>query len=52
MTDTAYQRWLTSFVQAQLARFTGSVAVVRQDGQTAMRVQFSRPSPLGLLTGG
>jgi hypothetical protein len=47
--DAAYQRWLTSFVRAQLAHFTGSVTVVRQDGQAVVRIQFARPSPLGLL---
>jgi tetratricopeptide repeat protein len=52
MTDAGYQRWLTSFVQAQLAHFTGNVAVVRHGGRTVVRVQFSRPSPLGLLTAG
>ncbi len=52
MTDAGYQRWLTSFVRAQLTHFTGSVAVLRQGGQTVVRVQFSRPSPLGLLTSG
>jgi hypothetical protein len=49
MTDAAYQRWLTSFIHAQLAHFTGNVTVVRQGGQTVVRVQFARPSPLGLL---
>jgi hypothetical protein len=52
MTDAAYQRWLTSFVRTQLVNFGGSVAVVRQDGQQAVRIEFSRPSPLGLLTNG
>jgi hypothetical protein len=49
MTDAAYQRWLTSFVHAQLAHFTGSVTVVRQGGQAVVRIQFAPPSPLGLL---
>ncbi|HEU5388981.1 MAG TPA: tetratricopeptide repeat protein [Streptosporangiaceae bacterium] len=49
MADAAYQRWLTSFVRAQLAHFSGSVTVVRQGGQAVVRIQFARPSPLGLL---
>ena len=51
MSDAAYQRWLTSFVRAQLEHFTGSVAVVRAGGQPVVRLEFARPSPLGLLTG-
>jgi tetratricopeptide (TPR) repeat protein len=50
MTDAAYQRWLTSFIRAQLTRFTGSVVVVGQGGRAIVRVQFSQPSPLGLLS--
>ena len=50
-TDAAYQRWLTSFVRAQLEHFTGSVTVVRAGGQPGVRIEFARPSPLGLLTG-
>jgi len=49
MADAAYQRWLTSFVRDQLAHFTGNVTVVRQGGQAVVRIQFARPSPLGLL---
>jgi hypothetical protein len=49
MADAAYQSWLTSFIHAQLAHFTGSVTVLRQGGQTVVRLQFARPSPLGLL---
>jgi hypothetical protein len=50
MTDAAYRSWLTSFIRAQLAHFTGKVAMVRQGGQLAVRVEFPRPSPLGLLS--
>jgi hypothetical protein len=50
MTDVGYQRWLTSFIRAQLGRFTGSAATVRQGSQTIVRVRFSQPSPLGLLS--
>jgi len=51
MADAAYQSWLTSFIRAQLNHFTGSVTVVRVDGQPVVRLEFARPSPLGLLTG-
>ena len=34
-----------------LEGFTGSVAVVRAGGQPVVRLEFARPSPLGLLTG-
>jgi tetratricopeptide (TPR) repeat protein len=50
MTDASYQQWLISFVKTQLANFTGTVAVVRPGGQAVVRIQFSRPSPLGLLS--
>jgi hypothetical protein len=52
MTDADYSRWLTSFVRAQLDRFAGSVAVIQPGGQPAVRVEFDRPSPLGLLVTG
>jgi hypothetical protein len=49
MTDVSYLSWLTSFVRAQLLPFAGRVITVRQGGQLVVRVEFSRPSPLGLL---
>jgi hypothetical protein len=49
MTDASYLSWLTSFVRAQLLPFDGSVATVRQGDQLVVHVEFSRPSPLGLL---
>jgi hypothetical protein len=49
MTDAGYLSWLTSFVRAQLLPFVGSAATVRQGDQFVVRVEFSRPSPLGLL---
>ena len=49
LTDAMYLSWLTSFVRAQLLPFAGSTAMVRQAGQPVLQVQFSRPSPLGLL---
>jgi hypothetical protein len=52
MSDADYQRWLTSFIRAQLAHFTGSVAVIRPGGQPVVRVEFAWPSPLGLLAVG
>ncbi len=52
MTDTSYLSWLTSFVRAQLAPFSGSMAVLRQGNHSILRVEFAKPSPLGLLTHG
>ena len=52
MTDASYLAWLSSFVRAQLTPFTGTMAVLRQGGQVIVRVDFARPSPLGLLTSG
>ena len=49
MTDASYLNWLTSFVQAQLGAFDGSMAVLREAGQPVVRVVFAQPSPLGLL---
>jgi hypothetical protein len=49
MTDARYLRWLTSFARAQLGLFAGSMAVLQQAGQPVVRVEFSQPSPLGLL---
>ena len=50
LTDVGYQRWLVSFVRAQFTHFAGSVVVVRPGGRAVVRIQFSRPSPLGLLS--
>jgi hypothetical protein len=52
MTDAGYQRWLVSFVRAQLTHFGGTVVVVRSGGQPVVRVEFAQPSPLGLLSPG
>ena len=52
MTDADYQRWLISFVRAQFVHFGGTVVVVRPGGQPVVRVEFARPSPLGLLSPG
>jgi hypothetical protein len=52
MTDASYLSWLTSFVRAQLLPFAGSAALVRQGDQLVVRVEFSKPSPLGLLSHG
>jgi hypothetical protein len=52
MTDAGYLRWLVSFVRAQLAPFAGSTTVLRRGGQSIVRVAFSAPSPVGLLTSG
>lgn len=49
MTDASYLTWLSSFVRAQLTPFSGSMAVLRQGGQPIVRVDFAKPSPLGLL---
>ena len=49
MIDASYLSWLTSFVRAQLVPFAGSMAVLQQAGQPVVRVEFTQPSPLGLL---
>ena len=49
VTTARYLSWLTSFVRAQLRPFTGTMVAFRQGGRPVMRVQFARPSPLGLL---
>jgi hypothetical protein len=50
MTDASYVRWLVGFVRAQLAPFAGSTTILRRGGQSTVRVAFSAPSPVGLLT--
>jgi len=52
MTDARYGSWLAAFVRGQLFPFSGSTAILRQGGQLILRVEFSRPSPLGLLNQG
>jgi hypothetical protein len=49
MSDASYQRWLMAFLRFQRPPFAASIAVLRQGGQPIVRVQFSMPSPLGLL---
>jgi hypothetical protein len=49
MTDAGYLSWLTAFVRAQLLPFAGTLTTSRLDGQLILRIEFSRPSPLGLL---
>jgi hypothetical protein len=50
MSDVSYLRWLTSFVGTQLVPFAGRMSVLREAGRPAVRVMFSQPSPLGLLS--
>jgi hypothetical protein len=52
MADASYVSWLTAFVRAQLLPFAGSIATLMQDDQVVVRIEFSRPSPLGLLARG
>lgn len=52
MTDASYLSWLMAFVRAQAHPFSGSTAILRQNDQPTLRVEFSRPSPLGLLSQG
>jgi hypothetical protein len=52
MSDASYLSWLTAFVRAQILPFAGSITTLMQDGQPVVRVEFSRPSPLGLLARG
>ena len=50
MTYASYLRWLSDFVRAQLVPFSGRMVVLREGGQPVIRVEFARPSPLGLLS--
>jgi hypothetical protein len=52
MTDVSYLSWLVTFVRAQLHTFSGSTTILRQGDQSIVRVNFSRPSPLGLFSHG
>ena len=52
MADASYVSWLTSYVRAQLLPFAGSIITLTRDGQLVVRIEFSRPSPLGLLSRG
>ncbi len=52
MTEASYLSSLLGFFRAQLHPFSGSAAVLRQGNQRIVRVQFFRPSPLGLLSQG
>ena len=49
MTDASYLSWLGASVRAMFHPFSGSTAILRQGDQLILRVEFSRPSPLGLL---
>ena len=49
MTDTTYLSWLVDSIRPQTRRFAGSVIVKRNGDRSWAWVEFSRPSPLGLL---
>lgn len=49
MTDASYLSWLVALVRAEHHPFSGNTAILRQGDQAILRVEFSRPSPLGLL---
>jgi hypothetical protein len=48
-TEASYLSSQVAFVRAQSPPFSGSAAVLQQGSERILRVQFSRPSPLGLL---
>jgi hypothetical protein len=48
-TEASYLSSQVAFVRAQSPPFSGSAAVLQQGSKRILRVQFSRPSPLGLL---
>jgi hypothetical protein len=52
LADASYVSWLTAYVRAQRLPFAGSLTTFRQDGRLVVRIEFSMPSPLGLLTRG
>jgi hypothetical protein len=49
MSDAGYLRWLAAFLRVQLAPFAGSMVILQHGGRPVVRVELSRPSPLGLL---
>ncbi len=52
MTDASYLGWTTAFARAQLPPFAGSAVILRRGEQLIVRVEFSKPSPIGLLSHG
>jgi hypothetical protein len=52
MTDASYLSWLTGFVRAQPVPFAGRAVMLEQGNEPVVQLEFSRPSPLGLLTHG
>jgi hypothetical protein len=52
MTDAGYLDWLVAFDRAQLAPFAGTTIILRRGDQSIVRVEFSGPSPMGLLAHG
>jgi hypothetical protein len=52
LTNARYLSWLVAFERSQVPPFTRSITVVWQGGQPVVRVEFSWPSPLGLLAAG
>jgi hypothetical protein len=47
--DASYLGWLTAFLRAQPPPFAGNTVLLNQDDQPVVRVEFTQPSPLGLL---
>ena len=52
MTDASHLGWITAFERAQLPPFAGSAVILRRGERLIVRVEFSKPSPMGLLSHG
>ena len=52
MTDASYQGWINAFERAQHPPFAGSAVILRRGEQVIVRLEFSKPSPMGLLSQG
>jgi cellulose synthase/poly-beta-1,6-N-acetylglucosamine synthase-like glycosyltransferase len=49
MTDDLYLSWIIAFERAQRPPFAGDAVVLRSGERLIVRVEFSKPSPMGLL---
>jgi hypothetical protein len=52
MTDASYRGWINAFRRAQFPPFAGSAVILRRGEQVIVRLEFSKPSPMGLLSQG
>jgi cellulose synthase/poly-beta-1,6-N-acetylglucosamine synthase-like glycosyltransferase len=50
MTDASYVSWILAFERVQRPPFAGSAVVERLGDRLTVRLEFSKPSPMGLLS--